>query len=796
MLQALRQGLLGRRAQRRAARPCRPRGEQDVAAINAWLQQGYELEQAGQLSAAERRYQRILEVDANNVDANYLLGRLKGRHGAARSALGYLRKAVATKPDFAEAHADLGNAYRLCGESAAAEQAYRRACSIGGGTAEAHLNLGCLLADSGRVEAGLRSLHRSAELNPDNPQAYCELGRLLFSVGRTKEAENAYRHALQIDSAQPIAWNGLGACLQRCGSLEAAKASYQAALREKGDLAQAHLNMANLLLTEGDSESAIDHYREAVAAQPDLFEAWFNLGTALKHKGDSEAARQAYQHALELRHDHAEVHFSLGLLAEAAQDWEEALDCFELATHFRPDYAVAYFRMATVSHHNGDNVAAERYYQQCCEHDPENAIYHNDRGVVQYELGKVEEALVSYRCAAQRDPALLPAWNNMSLALRDLGRIDEAHRCLQRILDEDPEFADAWCNLGLVLEDLGRGQEALQWYERALQRHPDDVKARWNRVLSWLLAGNYEQGWPGYELRWDLNKLEPRPFSFTRWEGGRLGGRTLLVYAEQGLGDEIMMASCVADLAALGGPIVIECDPRLGKLLQRSFPWTRVYGRRRDAGTQWLSEVGTIDVQIPIASLPLYLRRGAGSFPLHRGYLQADPQRVAYWRDRLRRLGPGLKVGLSWRGGTKRTRRVLRSIELERLQSLLALAGVQFVSLQYGKVEEEIRHVNALGGGQLHELPEAMVDYDETAALVCALDLVVSVQTAVIHLAGALGRPAWVMVPFSPEWRYRRDVATMPWYPSVRLFRQHRPLRWDEVIEAVRSELLALCPRA
>ena len=438
---------------------------------------------------------------------------------------------------------------------------------------------------------------------------------------------------------------------------------------------------------------------------------------------------------------------------------------------------------------NGNNAEAQVYYENCCEHDPDNAAFHNDLGVVQFEQGKLEEALKSYRRAVDLDPDLLPARNNMSLALRDLGRIEEAHQCLQEILAKDPHFDDAWCNLGLVLEDLGQGSQAMRWFQRVLERNPDDANAKWNRVLSWLLAGDYARGWPGYELRWDLKRTETRPFTLPRWDGSALNGRTLLVYAEQGLGDEIMMASCLPDLAGLDGKIIVECDRRLQKLFARSFPWASVHGGLRDEETDWLAPLAPVHCQVPIASLPLRLRRCEADFPRHEGYLKADQARVAHWRGRLQTLGKGLKIGLSWQGGTVRTRRILRSIALEQLRPLIELDNAQFVSLQYGAAKRDVAGFNERGEVCIHEFSEALADYDETAALVSALDMVVSIQTAIIHLAGSLGTPAWVMVPFSPEWRYRRDVDTMPWYPCVRLFRQQQPMRWEKVIGQVREGL-------
>jgi hypothetical protein len=277
-----------------------------------------------------------------------------------------------------------------------------------------------------------------------------------------------------------------------------------------------------------------------------------------------------------------------------------------------------------------------------------------------------------------------------------------------------------------------------------------------------------------------------------RWDGSPLAGRTLLVHAEQGLGDEIMYASCMPEAIAQARHCVIECADRLVPIFTRSFPQATVRAVAKGDTGEWLKNVPPIDVQIPAGSLPLHLRRTAADFPRERAYLKADPARVALWGTRLAGLRPGLKVGLSWRGGTSLTRSVLRSIPLERLLPLLQQEGMCFVSLQYGDVREDLDRVVRRHGVSIQHWQEAIDDYEETAALMCALDLTISVCTAVVHLGGALGRPVWTMAPLRPEARYGVSGESMPWYASVRMFRQPRYEDWDSVISKVAGELAAL----
>jgi hypothetical protein len=270
---------------------------------------------------------------------------------------------------------------------------------------------------------------------------------------------------------------------------------------------------------------------------------------------------------------------------------------------------------------------------------------------------------------------------------------------------------------------------------------------------------------------------------------------TLLVYAEQGIGDEILFASCLPEVVAAARHCVIDCAPKLAALFQRSFPTATVRGGYQTDPVDWARSLG-VDLQIPAGSLPLHLRREASGFPAHAGYLRADAGKVDRWRDRLRALGPGRTIGLSWRGGTARTRAERRSITLAELAPVLGLPGFHFVSLQYDQdAAAEVTDFGSKFGRLIHHWPDAIDDFDETAALVTALDGVVSVCTAVVHLAGALGRPAWVMTPRVPEWRYGAQGERMPWYPSVRLVRQVASGDWTPVVDAIRQDLLSGAPK-
>jgi tetratricopeptide (TPR) repeat protein len=420
-----------------------------------------------------------------------------------------------------------------------------------------------------------------------------------------------------------------------------------------------------------------------------------------------------------------------------------------------------------------------------------------DLAAAQIGCGDPQAAERSCRRALVLDSRHLQAHFNLGTALYRRRAYEAAASSLREALALDPDFFPARVNLGLALRALGEFsaaraelERARELFERALASEPGYAHARVEYAYTLLAAGDYARGWEHYEARWEANGWsDPADFRQPLWKGEPLEGRSLLVWGEQGVGDQILFAGLLPEVIGRAAACTVTCEEKLVRLFSRSFPGVRVLARNAALHARLGRE--PFDFQTPIGSLARFLRRAPGDFPLHSGYLRADPQRVCFWRERLAALGPGRTVGLSWRGGVATTRRHFRSIPLESWLPLLRLEGVHFVSLQYTDCVQELETLRARHGVLVHHWPEAIADYDETAALVCALDSVASVCTALVHLAGALGRPALVLVPAVAEWRYGRTGPRMPWYPSVELVRQRRLGDWAPAIEEVAARLRA-----
>jgi len=399
------------------------------------------------------------------------------------------------------------------------------------------------------------------------------------------------------------------------------------------------------------------------------------------------------------------------------------------------------------------------------------------------------DAVASLRASleARPDPAVHRA---CGIALRELGDLGAAHDAFEaayRLRPGDPRFG---ADLAFSFQCLGDTARALQTYEQTLAADPNDANTHAGYALSLLGAGEFARGWEEYEWRLRVpGAAGSAPAPFAQWQGESLEGRTLLVRSEQGIGDEIMFASCVPDLLACGASLILESSRRLTGLFARSFAGVRVIARDRSREPDWAA-LGAVDFHCSAGSLPRWLRRSAAEFP-GTSYLRADPVRVAAWRERLGE-GQGLRVGIAWTGGLPGTLRAARSLSLDALEPLLALPGARFAALELGDCSEAVAAMRRRTGARIDFWPGVAADPDEAGALACALDALVCAPTTMAHLAGALGRPVWVLVPGAGTWRYLWQGERMPWYGSMRLLRRAPGGETRAIVEAARDALAAL----
>jgi tetratricopeptide (TPR) repeat protein len=456
----------------------------------------------------------------------------------------------------------------------------------------------------------------------------------------------------------------------------------------------------------------------------------------------------------------------------------------------RPKSAAAHNNLGVVTEALHDYATAERCYRRGIALRPADDRLHINLGnvcILQHDLDGAEAA---YREALRLNPAAVDALNNLGIIRQYRYRFRAAAECFRRAATLDPAFPVAPTNLANLSREKRRFPAALAAYRRVLRRFPRYGPAHLGLGVLHLQQGDYERGWPEYEWRFWSEDMRRRSSPGRDWDGANLSGRCLLVRAEQAIGDQVMFASIVPDALRDAGHVIVECDDRLVPLFARSFPAADVVADPYAASARH-SNTPRPDVRAWFGTLALHYRRSAAMFPRHEGFLVASPTLVMKWRRRLAALGPGLKVGISWKGGAEPYSQALRSIPLAEWSPILATPGVTFVNLQYGTSRADLRTVAPV---RILDWPDAdpLRDLDNFAAQIAALDLVISIDNSTVHVAGALGKRVWTMLPYSATWRWPPGRTDSVWYPSMRVFQQPGPGDWAPVLHAVALELSRL----
>jgi tetratricopeptide (TPR) repeat protein len=541
-------------------------------------------------------------------------------------------------------------------------------------------------------------------------------------------------------------------------------------------------------------EEAAGHFRQGrldeadrictrvLKAAPDWFDALHLAGLVKLDIGKAAAAQTLLAKALKLNPQSAPVLANVGRALSALGCDDEAMASLDKALALAPDsFDIVNIRgnVLLKLSRPADALAA---FERVLALEPRFLGARANLGNALAQLGRFEEAIAHYDALLAAQPSNPETLLNRGSALAGLGRQEEAIACFDRALALRPDYARARIGRGAALAALNRHQEALAEYGTALTADKNNADVHHNEALSLLTLGDYRRGFPKYEARW-LRTGMPRRKSLGKplWLGEYpLARKTILVHGEQGLGDTIQFARYVPELARTGTKVVLEVQPPLTALLSRLDGVSAVVGRG-DA-------LPAYDVHCPAGSLPLALRTEVATIPANVPYLAASEESIAKWRERLGSL-PSPRIVIAWSGSADHANDRNRSIALERFAPLLAAGQGSFISIQ-----RELRDGDAGALTRLSNVThvgDALADFDDTAAVVALADLVISVDTAVVHLAGAMGRPVWVLVPFQPDWRWLLDREDSPWYPTARLFRQPKPGDWDSVIAKAKDSLSA-----
>ena len=607
--------------------------------------------------------------------------------------------------------------------------------------------------------------------------------------GHLQQAEQMYRLILQSNPDNPVALHSLGVIAHQKGNHDAAVELISKAIANNPQIPQFHNTLGLIFEVLGKYEEAFAAYQQAVSVKPDYAEAYHNMAVALQSQSQYAAAVEKCEQAVSIKPDYAEAYNTMGFSLEKQEQYTEAVENYKKAIQFKSDFVEAYNHLGVVLNAQNRSAEAILNYKQALRLDPNYAEVYNNLGIALKDQEQFAEAIANFEQAIRLEPDFAEAYYNLANSLRDEAQSNGAIENYRQAVQLKPDFAEAYNHLGSVLNAKGKyakvieNDKAIENYRRALQIKPDCAEAHWNLSIALLRIGRFTEGWKEYE--WRLNPslkvtVYPHSYETPRWDGSCFKGKRLIVHCEQGLGDTLHFVRYLPMVKARGGTVILEVRKPLYRLLQ-SFP-----------GIDELVEASfdnkpaiKFDYHVSLMDLPKIFETTLETIPAEVPYIHACPTKSEYWRKKL--TGADFKVGVVWAGSPTHGNDRYRSCTLKHFAPLTEVDGVRLYGLQKGEA-----------AAQAEELADEMAitnigtefeDFTDTAAAIENLDMVISVDTSVLHLAGAMGKPAWALLPFSPDWRWMLDRQDSPWYPTMKLFRQKKWGQWEPVVQDVAKEL-------
>ena len=629
-------------------------------------------------------------------------------------------------------------------------------------------------------------IQQAIDIDPAAAENHDLLGTALRNQGEFARANECYQRAIQLSPDRAEGHANLGACLFDQGHVAEAVACCERAIELDSELAAAHYNLGNALQVQRRFTDAGKCYETALRIDPNYGQAHANLGALRFAENQLDAAHRHYVKALELLPKSADVHNNLGAVKHQQGDVTAAIALYQTAIGLKPKYVDAIANLAEAFIDQGEHAEAIACYKTLRDLEPDAPEVHNNLGVAMQLERRLVEAVLAHERALELQPLYAEAFTNLGTALRDLNELSRAEAAYREAIRLQNDLVEAHVGLANVLEDSQRFEDALVSYDDAIEIAPDDPEARFARSLALLRRGDFANGWREYDWRWKTKAFHMPDFAAPLWKGEPLCDRMILIHAEQGLGDTIQFMRYLPLVQAAGGNVIFAVDSRLRRLMANASGVDRL--------AMLGDELPRFDLHAPLLSLPRIFETMLDNIPAAEPYLYADEQLVSDWRDRLSAvLNPvrGLRVGVCWQGNSDHRRDRARSIPFEFIQHLANVSDLTLVSLQRRAAEstppDEAAESRILDFGD--SLDQHAGPFMDTAAIMMNLDLVVSCDTAIAHLAGALGVPVWLALDHAADWRWMRERDDSPWYPAMRLFRQGTPSDWSGVIAEIRSAL-------
>lgn len=556
-------------------------------------------------------------------------------------------------------------------------------------------------------------------------------------------------------------------------------------------LDEEYVQLASTLKNEGNRDKALLYYQKALEINPDNFQAGFNLANELYSQEKFNDAIKQYQKVVTTRPDCAAAHFNLGVCHSRQNNFDKAIKAFEQAVQTNPQHVKAFQQLTLLLCKQNKHKEAYEYVKKALELDPNDYEMIYRMGQTLRNLDQFEESLPYFRKAVALQPTNIHMILDLANTLNMLDQTEEAITFYQRILEINPKINEVLYNLGFSLKKLGHLKEAVEIYTKLIETKPDYAQPHFSLSLSYLALGDFERGWKEYEWRWAAYNETPRKYKQPMWDGSDLHGKTILLYAEQGLGDSFQFIRYAKLLKERGAIVIFDAQKPIKQILSLC-PYL-------DKVVTGNDPLPAFDFQIPLMSLPLVFNTTLKTVPAEIPYLHADQKLVEYWKEKLA-SDKNFKIGICWQGNANYSTQFLRktvaakSMHVREFAPLAQVKGISIYNLQKMNGDEQLKEVN-----QLLNIRSFGPDFDDkngrfmdTAALIKNLDLVVTIDTSISHFAAALGTPTWILLPEPADWRWMLKCTDTPWYPNVRLFRQPKVGDWKSVMEDIVTALLEI----
>jgi Flp pilus assembly protein TadD len=643
---------------------------------------------------------------------------------------------------------------------------------------EAYNHLGIVQAELKLFKKAVKSFRQAIKLNPNHPDVYNNIGLVYQDLEYLDKAEASICYAIKLKPNYPEAFNNLGVILKDANRLDEAEKCFQRAIELKHDYLAPYINWSMELKKMKRLDEAAVYICQAIQLSPNDPNLYNQLGLIFKDLNRLNEAEACVERAIKLKSDNPILYNNLGLIMQDNNRLDQAASCFLQAIRLNPNDSVTYNNLSLLFKKANKLSDAEDCLRRAIQLNPDYSSAYNNLGMILKNLNRLEEAEMYIRKAITLNANFTGAYNNLGVILKDLNCLDEAERYLRRAIALKSDYIEAHFNLGLVLKEANQLGEAENYLCQAIRLKPDYPEAHFALSTLYLIRKQFEDGWKKYEMRQEIFHHYQPPIS--RWQGEELTGRKILLYYEQGFGDTIQFARYIPKVAELAAKTVVWVQESLQQLLSHSENAVTVY-----TGQNMPTE--EFDFACPLLSLPSVFNTSLETIPQSFSYIQANSECSIRWRKNLNEIDNSniYRVGVVWAGNPKHINDRKRSIPFNVFSKLFEISNINWISLQVGVGAEDVKESSC----KVNAVSETIIDFYETAGIIDNLDLVITVDTSVAHLAGAMGKKTWVLLPFAPDWRWQLECEDSPWYPTIRLFRQSRIGNWQDVLEKVEEAI-------